>query len=291
MWSGIAHTIYRDFSLGFGSQNLSQPCLMSFFMSGESSKSAWRIGEWGHFPGDFFRSLANEKNLKIGYVTWALRGYLDRRALRGSCFHLPFLAILKFSCSIIVAQPFHFGIWILTFLFFGCGTLILKPLNRNMRKAVQNIKVPGGGGVEWGHGNTRIYSIVFTTVSICVYIYIFISLYSFGYLYLYLYVYIHAFIYIYIYSICISPEEPTCASEWITSLNRSCSDCPQVMVWSSTKPAAPQTAIKECNNWGCVLALVAPRYWKALQLVQSEGNVKSKSFIFLKIHLTQVVFV
>lgn len=141
-------TIYLDFSLGFGSQDLSQPCLMSFFMSGESSKSAWRIGEWGHFPGDFFRSLANEKNLKIGYVTWALRGYLDRRALRGSCFHLPFLAILKCSCSIIlvVAQPFHFCIWILTFPFFWCGTLILKPLNRNIRKAVHHIKVPGGGG-------------------------------------------------------------------------------------------------------------------------------------------------
>lgn len=174
---------------------------MSFFMSGESSKSAWRIGEWGHFPGDFFRSLANEKNLKIGYVTWALRGYLDRRALRGSCFHLPFLAILKCSCSIIlvVAQPFHFCIWILTFPFFWCGTLILKPLNRNIRKAVHHIKVPGGGGVEWGHDNTRIYS-VYTTVSMCIYIYyIYISLFIWVLVFIFVCIYTCNYIYIYIY--------------------------------------------------------------------------------------------
>ena len=141
-------TIYLDFSLGFGSQDLSQPCLMSFFMSGESSKTAWRIGEWGHFPGDFFRSLANEKNLKIGYVTWALRGYLDRRALRGSCFHLPFLAILKCSCSIIlvVAQPFHFCIWILTFPFFLVWNSNLKTIEQKHKKGCAPHKSSGRGG-------------------------------------------------------------------------------------------------------------------------------------------------
>lgn len=175
---------------------------MSFFMSGESSKSAWRIGEWGHFPGDFFRSLANEKNLKIGYVTWALRGYLDRRALRGSCFHLPFLAILKCSCSIIlvVAQPFHFCIWILTFLFFWCGTLILKPLNRNIRKAVHHIKVPGGG---WNEVTIiREYILLYTLQYPCVYIYI-LYLYLFIHLgtciYICMYIYMHLYLYIYIY--------------------------------------------------------------------------------------------